>query len=183
ARMTAFHANPRYACAAYTSQQRDIQHSNRRLHAPYVTRLKKSTRGVPQLRHAPRHPYDSPRAPSARRRPFPRRLLLRRRLLRHLLPPLPLTLLLSFLVSTGPLDDRDRRRIAVAQAELDDARVSTGPVGKSRSDHLEELRHRLVVANAVECAPAGVQRRLLAERHQPIGHAAQLLRLGIGGAY
>src|ERR1051326_5294340 len=117
-----------------------------------------------------------------RRRPLPRRLLLRRRLLRHLLPPLPLTLLLPFLVSARPLDDRDRRRIAVAQAELDDARVSARAVGKSRSDHLEELRHRLVVANAIESAPASVQRRLLAERHQPIGHAAQLLRLGIGGA-
>src|SRR5207249_6762052 len=107
-------------------------------------------------------------------RRFPRRCgFLFRRLL------FALALLLRRFLLPRPLDQGDRRGITMTDAELDDPRISSGSVAKSRREHLKELGHRGAVTHAVEGAPARVQRRLLAEGHEAVSESAKLLRLGV----
>src|SRR5438034_11797 len=81
------------------------------------------------------------------------------------------------------LDHRERRRIPVARAQLDDACVAARAGGKARRDLVEELLHDAAPPDERGGAPAGVQRPLLAEGDHAVAPAAQLLRLGVGGAH
>src|SRR5438552_3220481 len=81
------------------------------------------------------------------------------------------------------LDHRERRRVPVAGAQLDDARVAARAVGEARRDLVEELLHHAAPPDERARAPARVQRPLLAEGDHAIAPAAQLLRLGVGGAH
>src|SRR5438067_4208473 len=82
-----------------------------------------------------------------------------------------------------PLDHRARRRVPVARAQLDDARVAARPLREAGRDLVEELPHHAAPPDERRGAPASVQRPLLAEGDHTVAPAAQLLRLGVGGAH
>src|SRR4029077_10655753 len=69
--------------------------------------------------------------------------------------------------------------VSDTNAELDDARVTTGPVAESRSDHFEQLGHGLTIADPIKRPSASGERRLFSERDQSVGKPAQLLRLRV----
>src|SRR3989442_11423484 len=81
------------------------------------------------------------------------------------------------------LDHRERRRIPVAGAQFDDARVAARALGEARRDLVEELLHHAAPPDERAGAPARVQRPLLAEGDHAVAPATQLLRLGVGGAH
>src|SRR6185312_10575756 len=75
------------------------------------------------------------------------------------------------------LDERHRRGVALAEAELQDPQVAPRARLVARAELVEELADDVTVAQAVEREPPVGERRLLGERDQRLGDAAQLLRL------
>src|SRR5690606_33088482 len=67
--------------------------------------------------------------------------------------------------------------VARPEAELEDAEVAARPRPVARPQLVEELRHDVAVAQAVEREAAVRERRLLRQRDQRLRDAAQLLRL------
>src|SRR5215475_13512295 len=99
-----------------------------------------------------------------------------------LLFPAPCTLFrCGLFLEPGELDDRELGRIATAEAELHDSRIATGAFLVARRDLIEELLNSLMRLQVREGAALGGEVTLLAQRHHPIGKAAQLLGLLIGG--
>src|SRR5207245_350815 len=80
----------------------------------------------------------------------------------------------------GELEDRDRRRVAVADAELDDAGVAAGALREPRGDVAEELGHDGALLDVRQRAAAGREGTVLAERDHALGEAADLFRFGVG---
>jgi hypothetical protein len=77
------------------------------------------------------------------------------------------------------LDDRHGRVVALAVAELEDARVATGPVDVARADLGEQRVHDALVVQALEHLATGVQVTALAEGDEVLGVRAQALGLGL----
>ncbi|CAG9199722.1 hypothetical protein PSAB6_210029 [Paraburkholderia sabiae] len=74
-------------------------------------------------------------------------------------------------------DECHRCVVADAETELQDAQIATRTVCKARAQHVEQLRDRVTIAQAVECQTAICQRRLLAERDQRLDDFTEFLRL------
>src|SRR5215831_3807842 len=80
--------------------------------------------------------------------------------------------------SIHQLDQRHRCVVAETEAELEYAQISTRTFRIARPELVEELVNNVLVAQAVVREATIRERRLLAERDQRLGDAAQLLRLG-----
>src|SRR5262245_13465585 len=75
------------------------------------------------------------------------------------------------------LDQRHRRLVADAEAELEDAQVAARTRLVARAELVEELHDDVAIAQPVEREAAIRDRRRLAERDQRLRDTAQLLRL------
>ena len=84
-------------------------------------------------------------------------------------------------VAVDELDHADRRRIAVAEAGLEDAGIAALALRVARAEHVEELLDDRLVLELRDRLAAGMQVAALAERHQLLDDRTQVLRLGQGG--
>src|SRR5690606_39976093 len=75
------------------------------------------------------------------------------------------------------LDDRHRRVVALAVPGLDDPGVAALALGEARSDLLEQVVRRVLVAQLGQRQAAVVQAPLLAVRDQTLGVGTQAARL------
>src|SRR5262245_55603513 len=79
------------------------------------------------------------------------------------------------------LEQHHRGRVALARAELHDARVAAVHVPEDRRDVVEQPVAHVLVAQERDRLPAGVEAAVLAERDGALGDAGRHLRLGLGG--
>ena len=75
------------------------------------------------------------------------------------------------------LDERHGRVVANTETELQDTEVAARTVRETRTEHVEQLRDGVTIAQAVERQTTVCERRLLAERDEGLDNIAQLLRL------
>src|SRR5205085_2899560 len=78
-------------------------------------------------------------------------------------------------------DDRDRRRVRLANAGLDDAAIAAVTLGVARSDHVKQLGQLRIVHQARLGDAAVRKTAALGQRHQLLDVRAKLFRLGRGG--
>src|SRR5206468_3623220 len=81
------------------------------------------------------------------------------------------------------LDQRERRRVTAADAELDDPRVAAGAAIEARGQLVEQLLQDAAPADDARRSPPRVERALLPERDHAVRPATELLRLRVGCAH
>jgi len=84
------------------------------------------------------------------------------------------------LFEAGELDYRELRRISATEPILHHSRITARALFVARRDLIEEFLHHLMRLDVGERAAARGKVVLFAERHHPIGEAAELLGLRIG---